>query len=176
MCTCCDRSKKGINYLERFLLFNLPYRKHYNKQAQKFQPLNLIKSLGNETRDPSPKPNIMFRRVFPGAGFQRISKNFNCKLSTFASNLSNAPFFQSTSLTRSKLLAEGNGGKRIVGYWLAGTSAAVFGIIVFGGLTRLTESGLSMVDWKLIHFQAPKNDQEWEAYFEKYKEFPEYKM
>lgn len=76
----------------------------------------------------------------------------------------------------SKLLAEGNGGKRIVGYWLAGTSAAVFGIIVFGGLTRLTESGLSMVDWKLIHFSAPKSEQEWQDYFDKYKEFPEYKM
>lgn len=76
----------------------------------------------------------------------------------------------------SRLLVEGNGGKRIVGYWLAGTSAAVFGIIVFGGLTRLTESGLSMVDWKLIHFTAPNSEAEWETYFEKYKEFPEYKM
>lgn len=30
---------------------------------------------------------------------------------------------------------------RIVGYWLVGSAASVFGIVVFGGLTRLTESG-----------------------------------
>jgi cytochrome c oxidase assembly protein subunit 15 len=75
------------------------------------------------------------------------------------------------------LLGNPNGsGKRIVGYWLAGCSAAVFGIIVFGGLTRLTESGLSMVDWKLIHFKAPQSETEWEAYFALYQQYPEYKM
>lgn len=101
---------------------------------------------------------------------------FKNKLSTATSSiLLNFKNGSSNSLT-TKLLAEGNGGKKIVGYWLAGTSAAVFGIIVFGGLTRLTESGLSMVDWKLIHFSAPKNDEEWKAYFDKYKEFPEYQM
>jgi len=65
---------------------------------------------------------------------------------------------------------------RIVGYWLAGSSAMVFGIIVVGGLTRLTESGLSMVDWKLIHFKPPTSEQEWLAYFDKYKQFPEYQV
>lgn len=65
---------------------------------------------------------------------------------------------------------------RIVGYWLAGSSALVFGIIVFGGLTRLTESGLSMVDWKLIHFKPPSNEVDWQEYFNKYKQFPEYQM
>lgn len=95
------------------------------------------------------------------------------KLSTTTAT---ATTFSNTSGLASRLLAEGNGGKKIVGYWLAGTSAAVFGIIVFGGLTRLTESGLSMVDWKLIHFSAPKNEEEWQAYFDKYKEFPEYKL
>ena len=107
---------------------------------------------------------------------------FSNKISTATSlTTKNTAIFSSyfkntTNLLSSKLLAEGNGGKKIVGYWLAGTSAAVFGIIVFGGLTRLTESGLSMVDWKLIHFSAPKNESEWEEYFEKYKEYPEYKM
>jgi hypothetical protein len=65
---------------------------------------------------------------------------------------------------------------RAVGYWLLGSSAAVFGIIVFGGLTRLTESGLSMVDWKLIHFKAPQNEHEWQEYFVKYQQFPEYQV
>ena len=45
-----------------------------------------------------------------------------------------------------------------------------------GGVTRLTESGLSMVDWHLIKgMKPPRNQEEWEAYFEKYKQFPEWK-
>lgn len=103
----------------------------------------------------------------------KLFKNF--PKPSLKSFLSTTTTLNSSKISRN-LLAEGNGGKKIVGYWLAGTSAAVFGIIVFGGLTRLTESGLSMVDWKLIHFSAPKNEDEWKAYFEKYKEFPEYKM
>lgn len=117
----------------------------------------------------------MFRNL-TGKLFKKFPKPFVNKLSTATSTtFDNSLAFKRNPLI-TKLLAEGNGGKRIVGYWLAGTSAAVFGIIVFGGLTRLTESGLSMVDWKLIHFSAPKNEQEWRDYFEKYKEFPEYKM
>jgi heme a synthase len=120
----------------------------------------------------------MFLRNLTGKLFQNFRKTSfyeNKKLSTATSSFILNSKNGSHALT-TKLLAEGNGGKKIVGYWLAGTSAAVFGMIVFGGLTRLTESGLSMVDWKLIHFSAPKNDDEWRAYFEKYKEFPEYLM
>lgn len=77
---------------------------------------------------------------------------------------------------RAHLMSEGTGGKRIVGYWLLGASGLVFGLVVLGGLTRLTESGLSMVDWQLIHFKAPSSDAEWQAYFAKYQQFPEYQL
>lgn len=73
-------------------------------------------------------------------------------------------------------MSEGTDGRKLVGYWLLGTSGAVFGMIVLGGLTRLTESGLSMVDWKLIHFKAPQSEQEWQDYFLKYQQFPEYQL
>ena len=63
-----------------------------------------------------------------------------------------------------------------LGYWLIGGSALVGGMVVVGGWTRLTESGLSMVDWKLLHFSPPANDSEWSAYFDKYKQFPEYRL
>lgn len=79
-------------------------------------------------------------------------------------------------LLRQHLLAEGNGGRRAVGYWLLGTSGLVAGLVVLGGLTRLTESGLSMVDWRLVHFRAPQSEPEWQAYFEKYQQFPEYQL
>lgn len=64
---------------------------------------------------------------------------------------------------------------RGVGYWLLGTSAAVFGMVVLGGVTRLTRSGLSMVDWRPQGSMLPKDDAAWTIEFEKYKQFPEYK-
>lgn len=60
--------------------------------------------------------------------------------------------------------------------WLFASSGMVAGIMLVGGLTRLTNSGLSMVDWSFIHFSPPKTEEGWNEYFEKYKQYPEYKM
>eukprot|EP00055_Hartaetosiga_balthica_P014990 m.85646 g.85646 ORF g.85646 m.85646 type:complete len:442 (+) comp8749_c2_seq4:136-1461(+) len=63
-----------------------------------------------------------------------------------------------------------------VGVWLLGTTAMVFGAVVLGGVTRLTESGLSMVNWHPIKgMKPPSTQEEWEAEFEDYKKYPEYK-
>lgn len=49
---------------------------------------------------------------------------------------------------------------KAIGYWLAGCSGMVAGAVVLGGVTRLTESGLSMVEWRLIKdMLPPKNEQ-----------------
>lgn len=45
-----------------------------------------------------------------------------------------------------------------------------------GGVTRLTESGLSMVTWKLLGEKMPRSQQEWQEEFERYQQFPEFKM
>lgn len=45
-----------------------------------------------------------------------------------------------------------------------------------GGITRLTESGLSMVTWKFAGEKMPSNDAQWLEEFDKYKQYPEYKM
>ncbi|KAJ1920391.1 Cytochrome c oxidase assembly protein cox15 [Mycoemilia scoparia] len=64
----------------------------------------------------------------------------------------------------------------IVGYWMLFCASMVFGIIVWGGLTRLTESGLSIVEWAPVRgAKLPTSEEEWELEFEKYKQFPEYK-
>lgn len=64
-----------------------------------------------------------------------------------------------------------------VGYWLIGSSGLVFGIVVLGGLTRLTESGLSITEWKPVTGTLPPmNQEEWELEFAKYKESPEFKQ
>lgn len=66
---------------------------------------------------------------------------------------------------------------RIVGRWLLGCSGLVVGAVVLGGVTRLTESGLSMVDWHLVReMKPPRSQAEWEAEFSKYQQFPEFKI
>ncbi|ORX55672.1 cytochrome oxidase assembly [Hesseltinella vesiculosa] len=67
--------------------------------------------------------------------------------------------------------------KPIVGYWLYFNAGLVFSIVVVGGLTRLTESGLSIVEWNVISgMKPPRSEQEWIDEFEKYKQYPEYKV
>lgn len=60
--------------------------------------------------------------------------------------------------------------------WLFTSAFLVFAMVAIGGLTRLTRSGLSIVEWKPISGVVPPlNEEQWEAEFEKYKQYPEYK-
>ncbi|PPR02446.1 hypothetical protein CVT24_001995 [Panaeolus cyanescens] len=64
-----------------------------------------------------------------------------------------------------------------VGRWLLLSSTLVLGIIVVGGVTRLTESGLSITEWKPITgVRPPITHEEWLVEFEKYKATPEFKL
>ena len=66
--------------------------------------------------------------------------------------------------------------KRIVTYWLYLGLILVGLMIIIGGITRLTHSGLSMVEWKLIGGTIPPlNENQWQETFTKYQQFPEYK-
>ncbi|XP_041767364.1 cytochrome c oxidase assembly protein COX15 homolog [Anopheles merus] len=67
-------------------------------------------------------------------------------------------------------------GSKAVGYWLLGCSGMVFVAVILGGVTRLTESGLSMVTWKLLGEQMPRTDAEWQQEFDRYQQFPEFKL
>ncbi|XP_040151392.1 cytochrome c oxidase assembly protein COX15 homolog isoform X2 [Anopheles arabiensis] len=67
-------------------------------------------------------------------------------------------------------------GSKAVGYWLLGCSGMVFVAVILGGVTRLTESGLSMVTWKLLGEQMPRTDAEWQEEFDRYQQFPEFKL
>lgn len=59
--------------------------------------------------------------------------------------------------------------------WLLVVAFLVFCMVVVGGITRLTESGLSMVRWEPISgIVPPLNDQQWQAEFAAYKAYPEY--
>ncbi|MFC7050417.1 COX15/CtaA family protein [Emcibacter nanhaiensis] len=64
---------------------------------------------------------------------------------------------------------------RQIAFWLFSVCALIFLMIVVGGITRLTESGLSMVDWHPIHGVVPPlNEVEWQEEFNAYKQYPEY--
>jgi heme a synthase len=63
----------------------------------------------------------------------------------------------------------------IVAAWLFLCAALVFAIVLVGGITRLTRSGLSIVEWQpLIGILPPLSPQEWEALFAQYRETPEF--
>ncbi|HIA37139.1 MAG TPA: heme A synthase [Flavobacteriales bacterium] len=66
---------------------------------------------------------------------------------------------------------------KIIVFWLMTGALLVFGMVMIGGITRLTHSGLSIVEWKLIMGAIPPmNELEWKQTFEKYQDFPEYKL
>ena len=67
--------------------------------------------------------------------------------------------------------------KKYISFWLAFMFCMVSLIIVVGGLTRLTDSGLSITKWELFAgFMPPLNDNHWNNYFNLYKEIPEFKL
>jgi len=59
--------------------------------------------------------------------------------------------------------------------WLLSGCILVFIMVVVGGITRLTNSGLSMTDWHLVTDTFPPlTEAKWQETFEEYKQFPEY--
>lgn len=60
--------------------------------------------------------------------------------------------------------------------WLLTGCVLVFIMVAIGGMTRLTHSGLSMVEWTLFGSAPPSNDDDWNELFDKYKQYPEYQQ
>ena len=67
--------------------------------------------------------------------------------------------------------------RKQISTWLIASFALIFIMVIVGGITRLTRSGLSMVEWHPISGSIPPvTEMEWEIEFEKYKKFPEYQQ
>ena len=65
---------------------------------------------------------------------------------------------------------------RLIQLWLISIFLLVIIIIIVGGLTRLTDSGLSITEWELFKgILPPLNIEKWNFYFNEYKKIPEYK-
>jgi cytochrome c oxidase assembly protein subunit 15 len=62
-------------------------------------------------------------------------------------------------------------------FWLFTCAAAVFAMVVIGGVTRLTDSGLSMVEWRpLMGILPPLSDAEWQRVFGLYQQSPQFQL
>ncbi|BBK38935.1 heme A synthase [Allostella sp. ATCC 35155] len=67
--------------------------------------------------------------------------------------------------------------RRAVALWLFAVAALIFLMTVIGGITRLTESGLSIVDWRPVTGALPPiGEAAWTAEFEKYRQSPQYRL
>ncbi|MEE8350790.1 MAG: COX15/CtaA family protein [Rhodospirillales bacterium] len=65
--------------------------------------------------------------------------------------------------------------RKAISVWLFAVATMLVVMIVLGGVTRLTQSGLSMVDWRPVTgWLPPFAEAEWEAVFARYRAFPEY--
>lgn len=73
--------------------------------------------------------------------------------------------------------ATARGARRAIRNWLLVLFALVVLMIAVGGLTRLTDSGLSITEWRPVTGALPPmNAADWQAEFDKYREIPEYQL
>ena len=143
----------------------------------------------------SPILNATSRRFF--AYTSKGSSSISASSSASSTTASAAAASSKNTSTKSKFP---NVSDKIVAYWLLGSAASVFGIVIFGGLTRLTESGwvafegllvllllrladqaerdsLSITEWRPVTGSLPPmNTSDWESEFSKYRESPEFKL
>jgi cytochrome c oxidase assembly protein subunit 15 len=67
--------------------------------------------------------------------------------------------------------------RRAIRIWLAVVAALIVAIVIVGGATRLTHSGLSITEWKPVHGVIPPlNEGEWQEEFAKYRQIPEFQL
>tara|TARA_B100000886_G_scaffold337202_1_gene297452 strand:+ start:352 stop:1383 length:1032 start_codon:yes stop_codon:yes gene_type:complete len=66
---------------------------------------------------------------------------------------------------------------KIVSIWLKGSIFLIFVMVIVGGFTRLTDSGLSITEWELFSgIIPPLSTIEWKNYFDEYKKIPQYQL
>jgi len=70
-----------------------------------------------------------------------------------------------------------NSDTRAVRWWLIAVAVLIAGMVLVGGATRLTESGLSIVEWKPVTGSLPPlNEAAWTQAFDAYKQIPQYRQ
>ncbi|TGO58922.1 hypothetical protein BOTNAR_0172g00070 [Botryotinia narcissicola] len=124
----------------------------------------------------SPAKSISSRSIRFNSNIATITESANgaSPLSSLAESLNKSSQAINKESSRSRFPETSS---KSVGYWLLGSAASVFGIVVFGGLTRLTESGLSITEWKPVTGSLPPlSASDWESEFDLYRASPEFKL
>src|SRR5882757_7332299 len=76
----------------------------------------------------------------------------------------------------SRTISSASSSSRVLRLWLVGVAGLIFAMVLVGGATRLTESGLSIVEWKpLTGTLPPLTEAQWTQAFEGYKSIPQYR-
>ncbi|RKF57514.1 Electron transfer protein 1, mitochondrial [Golovinomyces cichoracearum] len=126
------------------------------------------------TNIPNPRTIQLNRSILKLTNFRNISLRLDSKITPFSSNIGEN-FFKAHTKAKNGFFPETT--SKSVAYWLLGSATSVFGIVVLGGLTRLTESGLSITEWKPITGSLPPLSQaDWDLEFEKYRASPEFQV
>ncbi|CAL4976526.1 unnamed protein product [Urochloa decumbens] len=112
-----------------------------------------------------------FRSLAPKTLFGQCTRRMSTTAAAINSTVANG----ATNSGLKLLVTKGPQAQKAVGIWLFGCAAWVFSLVIIGGITRLTRSGLSMTDWKFTGEIPPMSDDAWQLEFEKYKQSPEYK-
>jgi len=82
---------------------------------------------------------------------------------------------EASLLSSSRLASARSRDDRLVALWLFGVAAMIFAMVVIGGITRLTESGLSITEWRPISGVIPPlSEADWQREFDLYKQIPEF--
>lgn len=131
---------------------NLPGERSW---VQGLASRRLVSSMCSPSRDTgTPRGSMHPVAVWSGVqghSFSFFSSTAEVNGATIASDAHTSSSSFSSSPDAARLLE----GDPWVSAWLFGVSAMVFAMVVVGGLTRLTKSGLSMTDWALLGSKAP---------------------
>ncbi|KHO01797.1 Heme A synthase/Protoheme IX farnesyltransferase [Metarhizium album ARSEF 1941] len=136
---------------------------------------------------PAPQPRFV-SRILNGVRFRSFA---DAKPATSLGTLADRVALRSRSphareLAKAAVFPKTN--PKSVAYWLIGSAVSVFGIVVWGGLTRLTESGhgpsndefkrrLSITEWRPVTGSLPPMSRaDWDSEFDKYRASPEFKL
>ena len=130
-------------------------------RARDRRPGRLARLLHRRSRDPTPPRVGRPRRARPRCASRPLHRRRRRA---------------SSAILPSPRRGRGRGDGRLVGAWLVGGCAWVFSMVVLGGVTRLTRSGLSMTDWKFEWERPPTTPEHWEEEFAKYRASPEFRM
>ncbi|KAA0063072.1 cytochrome c oxidase assembly protein COX15 [Cucumis melo var. makuwa] len=132
-------------------------------------PSSLLRRQSFRSTFPSQSSNKYLFGVSAHRSFSKVHQ------ASLVRNMSTVASIGSNKEGLKLLVTAGPRAQKMVGIWLFGSAAWVFSMVVLGGVTRLTRSGLSMTDWKFTGKLPPLTDEEWLQEFEKYKQSPEYK-